>query len=67
MVHKTKVVKTDIGDMVMINGDDKRRGKWKIGIVKELFQRKDQKIRSVEIKTAKATSPVAVPSRTSLQ
>ena len=67
MVHKTKVVKTDIGNMVMINGDDKRRGKWKIGIVKELFQGKDQKIRSVEIKTAKATSPVVVPSRTSLQ
>ena len=67
MVHKTKVVKIDIGDMVMINGKDKRRGKWKIGIVKELFQGKDQKIRSVEIKTAKATSPIAVPSRTSLQ
>ena len=35
--HKTKVVKIDIGDVVMIKGEDKRRAKWKIGIVKELY------------------------------
>ena len=53
MAHKTKVVKIDIGDVVMIKGEDKRRGKWKIGIVKELYRGKDQEIRSVQIKTAK--------------
>ena len=37
----------------MIKGEDKRRGKWKIGIVKELHRGKDQEIRSVQIKTAK--------------
>ena len=37
----------------MIKGEDKRRGKWKIGIVKELYRGKDQEIRSVQIKTAK--------------
>ena len=36
MAHKTKVVKIDIGDVVMIKGEDKRRGKWEIGIVGKL-------------------------------
>ena len=53
MAHKTKVVKIDIGDVVMIKREDKRRGKWKIGIVKELHRGKDQGIRSVQVKTAK--------------
>ena len=44
MAHKTKVVKIDIGDVVMIKHEDKRRGKWKIGIVKELHRGKDQGI-----------------------
>ena len=52
MAHNTKEVKIDIGDVVMIKGEDKRRGKWKIGIVKELYRGKDQEIRSVQIKTA---------------
>ena len=51
MAHKTKLVKIDIGDVVMIK--DKMRGNWKIGIVKELCRGKDQEIRSVQIKTAK--------------
>ena len=46
-------MKIDIWDVVMIKGEDKRRGKWKIGIVKESYQGKDQEIRSVKIKTAK--------------
>ena len=45
-------MKIDIGDVVEIKGEDKRRGKWKIGIVKELYRGKDQEIRSVQIKTA---------------
>ena len=53
MTHKTKVVKIDIGDVVMIRGEDERRGKWKIGIVKGLYRGKDQEVRSVQIKTAK--------------
>ena len=53
MAHNTKEVKIDIGDVVMIKGEDKRRGKWKIGIVKELYRGKDQEIRSVQIKTEK--------------
>ena len=54
MTHNTKVVKIDIGDVVMIKGEDKRRGKWEIGIVKKLYRGKDQEIQSVQIKTAKS-------------
>ena len=53
MTHKTKVVKIDIGDVVMIKGGDKRKGKWKIGLVKELNRGKDQEIRSAQVKRAK--------------
>ena len=53
MTHKTKVVKIDIEDMVIMKGEDRRRGKWKIGTAKELYQGKDQEIQSVQIKTAK--------------
>ena len=36
----------------MIKGEDKRRGKWKIGTVKELYRGKDQEIWNVQVKTA---------------
>ena len=53
MVHKTKVLKIDIGDVIMIKSEDKKRGNWKISIVKELYQGKDHEIRGAQIKTAK--------------
>ena len=53
MAHKTKVLKIDIGDVIMIKGEDKKRGKWKISIVKELYRGKDQEILGVQIETAK--------------
>ena len=53
MTHKTKVVKIDTGDVVMIEGENKMRGKWKFGRVKELYRGTDQEIRSVQIKAAK--------------
>ena len=31
--HKEKPVKININDVVMIKGDEKNRGKWKIGII----------------------------------
>ena len=35
----------------MIKGENKKRGKWKIGIINELFQGKDDQIRGVRVKT----------------
>ena len=33
-----------IGDVVLIKGDDKHRGKWNIGIVEELCEMKDNSV-----------------------
>ena len=35
----------------MIKGESKKRGKWKIGIISELFQGKDDHIRDARVKT----------------
>ena len=35
------MLKIDVGNVVMIKGEDRRRGKWKIGVVKELYRGKD--------------------------
>ena len=37
-----------IGDVVVIKGDDKHRGKLNIGIVEELYEGKDNIIRAVK-------------------
>ena len=42
-----------IGDVVMIKGDDKNRGKWNIGIVEELYEGKDNVIRAVKLRSRK--------------
>ena len=51
MQHKSKVVKINVGDVVMIKGESKKRGRWKIGIISELFQGKDDQIRRARVKT----------------
>ena len=53
MTHKTKVAKIDIGNVVMIKREDKRRRKQKIAVVKELYQGEDKETQSVQVKTAK--------------
>ena len=45
---KEKPVKININDVVMIKGDKKNRGKWKIGIIENIFMGKDNTIRSSE-------------------
>ena len=42
-----------IGDVVLIKGDDKHRGKWNIGIVEELYEGKDNVIRAVKLRSWK--------------
>ena len=51
MQHKSKAVKINVRDVVMIKGESKKRGKWKIGIISELLQGKDDQIRGVRVKT----------------
>ena len=42
-----------IGDVVLIKGDDKHRGKWNIGIVEELYKGKDNVIRAAKLRSRK--------------
>ena len=44
MQHTSKAVNIDLEDLVMIKDESKKRGKWKIGIISELFQDKDDQI-----------------------
>ena len=41
------------GDVVLIKGDEKNRGKWKIGIVKQIIPGRDRNVRAVKLKTGK--------------
>ena len=47
-------MKININDVVMIKGDEKNRGKWKIGIIENIFMGKDNIIRSVRIRSGKS-------------
>ena len=53
MHHNSKAVNIDVGGVVMIKGENKKRKKWKIVIISELFQGKDDQIQ---------TNPAAVSS-----
>ena len=43
----------NINDMVIIERDEKNRGKWKIGIIENIFVGTGNTIRSVRIRTRK--------------
>ena len=50
MQYKFKSVNINVGHVVMIKDESKKRGKWKIGIISELFQGKDDQIRGARMK-----------------
>ena len=41
-------------DVVLIKGDEKNRGKWKMGIVKQIIPGHDRNVRAVKLKTSKS-------------
>ena len=47
-------MKININDVVMIKGDEKNRGKRKIGIIENIFMVKDSIISSIRIRTGKS-------------
>ena len=55
MQHKSKAVNINVGDVVMIKDESKERGKWKISIISELFQGKDDQIRGAQVKTPRGS------------
>ena len=51
MQLKCKAVNANVGDVVMIKDESKKKGNWKIGIISKLFQGKDDQIRGARVKT----------------
>ena len=39
--HREKTVKINITNLVMIKGDEKNSGKWKVGVIENIFMGKD--------------------------
>ena len=55
---KTNVLK--IGDVMIIKGDERNKGHWKLGIVKELIKGRDGVVRGAKLRTGNATLERAV-------
>ena len=47
--HKAHELTVKTGDVVLIKGDEKSRGKWKIGIVKQIIPGRDRNVRAVKL------------------
>lgn len=54
MKHKVSKMKIQIGDVVMIKGNVKNKGKWNIGVVDKLYQGQDEVIRAVRLRAGKS-------------
>ena len=52
--HKTKELKVNVGDVVLIRGDEKNRAHWKTGIVTELIPGRDGIVRVVRLRAGKS-------------
>ena len=50
MKHGNKVLNIKIGDVVIVKGEEKNRGKWKMGIVERLIVGRDGLFRGAELR-----------------
>ena len=50
LVHHSKEMKLDVGDVVIIKGDEKNRAHWKTGIVEKLIKGKDGVVRGTRMR-----------------
>ena len=53
MKNNQRHMEIAIGDVVLIKGNDKNRGKWNIGITEKLYERKDNIIRALKLRLGK--------------
>ena len=53
--HKERTSRTQIGDVVIIKGEGKNQGKWKLGIVENLYIGKDELVKAVGLRTSKSS------------
>ena len=54
--HNGKHSEIKIGEVVIIKSDEKNRGKWKIGVISNVFPGKDGIVRAVGLRTEKGTT-----------
>ena len=54
MKHNKRQLSVTSGDVIIIKGDEKNRGQWKLGIVDELFPGSDGVIRAVKLRAGKS-------------
>ena len=56
--HRTKKIKRGftpkVGDVVIIADDEKKRGKWSLGVVEELVAGKDGEVRVAKVRSKKS-------------
>ena len=52
--HKTKELNVKNGDVVLIKGNERNRGKWNIGIVVKLIKGRDGVVRAVRLRAGKS-------------
>ncbi len=52
--HKTKQMTAERGDVVLIKGDERNRGKWKIGIIDSFIVGRDGVIRGARLRAGKS-------------
>jgi hypothetical protein len=56
--HRTKKTKRGftpkVGDVVIIADDEKKRGKWSLGVVEELVAGKDGEVRVAKVRSKKS-------------
>ena len=51
MMHNSKEMKIEVGDVVLIKDEKKNKGKWSIEILEELYKGKDDVMRGVKLRT----------------
>ena len=52
--HKTRELLLNVGDVVIIRGDEKNRAHWKTGIVTKLIRGRDGIVRAVQLRAGKS-------------
>jgi uncharacterized protein YoxC len=52
--HNSKGMKLEPGDVVLIRGEERNRGHWRIGIVEKLIKGRDKVVRGARLRTGKS-------------
>ena len=54
IIHRTKEIAVNAGDVVLVKSEERNRGKWKLGVVETLKEGRDGVVRAVRLRSGKA-------------